>query len=285
MRRRRFLQLTGALFLTAAVGCGDSNPEYAITSGDIGGGGGIGGGILSPQLSKETLFETAASGLILELSPLEGTIAAFDTNGALLFTHSDIQNPVAATFGPDDTCYVLDIGNAEILVLDTTGQVLRRITAPVLRFARDLAFGNGELYVLDHAGGQVNVLSSSGDLLRSLSLGRPQAHLRSLVVDAEGNLRILQSNPLTVLVIDATTGDALREYGSDQAVSGVDLALQADGTTLVIDHLGGQLLAYDSGGVFLGSRPVVDAEGEAAQPLRVAVGRGDQLYLSIREVA
>jgi outer membrane protein assembly factor BamB len=273
------LQLTGALFLAAAAGCGDSNPESVVASPSDG------AGISAPRLSNGTLFETAASGRVLELSPLDGTVTAFDSNGALLFTYSDTRTPVAASVGPDDTSYILDIGNAEILALGTTGQLLRRITAPELRFARDLAFGNGELYVLDHASGQVNVLSPEGEVRRSLSVAGPQAHLRSLVVDAEGNLRILQSNPVTVLVVDATTGETLRQYGSDLAVSAADLALHADGTTLVIDHLGGQLLAFDSGGVFLGSTPVVGAMGDAAQPLRVAIGSGGQLYLSIREVA
>lgn len=177
-------------------------------------------------------------------------LAALATDGSYLYAASNLA--------------------AAVLVVDpASGKVGRTISLPQesgdLEQPRPvgLATGaNGNLYVSDGANRKLLILSSAGELIRSVRAHDPEskglgfAAPGALAVDAQGNIFVLDIGDLRVVQL-APDGSFVREFGKAQPGQPVlsrpkGIAVDAKGDVLVSDALGANIKVYDGAGKYVG---------------------------------
>jgi tripartite motif-containing protein 71 len=240
-----------------------------------------------------------------EIEPFGGRVVERGMLGVLLrefgsfgMGDSQLNQPVALAFGPDDNLYVLDRGNHRVQVFDRAGNHLRQIGGygsdlGQLSYPQDLLFdAKGHLFVADTLNHRVQVFDVSGRALSLFgTLGSEDGELNgpnSLALDADGSLHVLDSGNgrVQVFELDAQLGgNFVRGYGEWGTEPGQlslprSLALTKDGTAIVADVANATLEVWKPDGRFEQRFVPRFDDGDVAAPVDVAVAPDGDLYIS-----
>ena len=190
-------------------------------------------------------------------------------NGDLLttFGESEIETPSSIMLDSQDNVYVTDAGSNTIYVYDNTYKLITNIgergkDQHQLRSPSNaiLSPDESELFVLDRLNKRVQVYSTMGNWLRSITFagtegtncswftgvcdipGAPAfTRIQSMDFDAGGRLHVLDTFSAAVTILDPQTGEFLGTYGS----YGLDDGQLKSPVGLLVD--GNQALITDGG--------------------------------------
>jgi len=280
LRRRQFLQWAGGLSAALlVVGCGDGADEFVFSNAN------------NPQapapdplgrLIARGAIEALDDGRLVELRPR--LVSVYGAGGNLLFTSTDAVLPAAAVSDGGGRIFVLDRGAGRVLVLGAAGG-LENTFAESLHGIVDLALTNGEVFLLHPVRQAIDVFSTEGVFARTFTVGPERAHLRAIADSPNGDIYVLRSNPVSVIVI-SPQGQELRTFAPPDGVArnASGLAVNAAGRSAIVDHVGQQVLLFNQNNQFVAAVTIPDGNGNIAQPLAVGYGPDGQLHASYAEV-
>ena len=177
------------------------------------------------------------------------------------------RGPNGLDVGPDDTIYVADSGLHSVHVLERDGTPRALWDgAGALGAIRDVAVGDGVIYVTDPEADMVHVLDASGAVTDSFPVsGAPQGIAfdsgEIFVTTGAGEVRIIDDAGLLLGVWDGSTSSLTQPWGID---------VGGDGRVYVVDIADNVVYIFDRDGVLQGG-VTTTVDGASQTPLDVAV--------------
>ncbi len=177
------------------------------------------------------------------------------------------RGPNGLDVGPDDTIYVADAGLKAVHVLERDGTPRALWDGGgVLGAVREIAYGDGLLYVTDPDAESVHVLDAGGALVESFAVsGRPQGIAfdsgEIFVTTGAGEVRIIDDTGLLLGVWDGSSSPLDQPWGID---------VGGDGRVYVADIVDNVVYIFDRDGVLQGGM-TTSVDGANQTPLDVAV--------------
>lgn len=231
--------------------------------------------------------------------PLKGTQRTWDPG--------ELSYPVDVAVGSDGSVYVADFYNDSISVFSADGKFIRRFPDPYAPTGKGSSGHDGggiavtavtvsgdKVYATDEY--QVFVFDTEGQLIRQFGMPGAGAqgmdHPGGIAVDRDGHIYVSDSNHNRVMAFDDVgnplwvTGrplEGLKEQSDNPFVLPRGLSITPDGSLLVADPLGQQLVRLDSTGRVTGHFGIRGtAEGQINFPNDVAV-RSDAVLVADRQ--
>jgi len=142
-------------------------------------------------------------------------------------TQGELIRPTAVQVGDDNLIYVADVGNQVILVMDSSGKLLRYFGGPgttdgKLQYPNALYIGKGgKVYVSDTNNGRIQVFDQKGQFLIKITGSQGKSGLltlpRGLAVTKTGAILVVDVFSHNVRAYDETGLELwnMGEYGSD----------------------------------------------------------------------
>jgi hypothetical protein len=320
MKRRYFLRLSTAGAVAALWGCEDGGRRMQVSHGQPGptlrgrvpgqeGEGaafasqvepGAPGAAASRSVyvqdpdAAHTAFD--AQGYGYEIEPHAGRVVERGMLGVLIRQFgaygvgpSQLNNPVALVFGPDDHMYVVDRGNSRVQVFDRDARHLRQIgrhgSGPQeLSYPRALAFDtDGRLLVADTLNHRVQIFDLEGRSLgRFGELGRNPGELNApvgLAIGPDALLHVLEAGNRRVQVF-TLDGAPQYTYGTDRFALPRALVVAGDGTSFVADVANAAVEVFGRDGTFEQRLSPTFDGGAPAAPVQLALDADGDLYVT-----
>ena len=202
--------------------------------------------------------------------------------------------PSDVAVSPDGRTYVVDGGNHQVVVFDSTGT---QVAALGERGEEDGQFESpvgldinrkGDVYIADKGNNRLQMFAEDGRFRRSMPLEEDGEEVVpvDVAVSANGKELFVTSNNTHRVVVFDNKGKYLRGWGGEGEDDGqfrypATIALDASGNVLVVDVLNARVQKFSPDGTFIASFGGVGGKpGTFFRPKGIAVDEAGNAYVS-----